>query len=325
MSRIAWAALGGGATAAAVFAVSALKPADAPRAEAASEAAAALAPEADPLALDDAAMKKSGITLATLQAHSEAAVARGFARGLDIGALAAIEAETIAARSAAAASRAQAARLAGLYAQDVSASRQSVEAARAQADADAARADLAARRIGLEYGPGLMRLGRGGIGALVRAVASGDAALIRIDIPGVVLRPGTVVLIGDDGNATSVRVLGPAASADSKLQSAGVLAIVRGAMAGQSLAGRVLTARAATGQPEAGVIVPREAIVRLQGAQWVYRYSDKHFERVELRDARAVGDGWFVATGLRAGDAVARGGAGNLLAIERGGEAEGGE
>ncbi len=321
VSRIAWTALGAGGTALALSALSALHPAAAP-APAPSPQASAPAAEADPLAFDDAAIAKAGITLTPVTAGTESAVASGFARGLDIGGLAAIDAEIITARATAAASQAQAARLASLYAQDVSASRQSVEAARAQAVADAARTDLALRRVGLEYGPGLMRLGRGGVSTLVRAIANGDAALVRIDIPGIVLHPGSTVSIGESDSTTMVRVLGPAAVADAKLQSAGVLAIVRGPLAGQSLAGRVLTARAPSARPETGLIVPRDSIVRWQGGLWVYRRTEKGFERVELRDARPVASGWFVPAGLSAGDRIASSGAGNLLAIERGSDTE---
>jgi hypothetical protein len=88
-----------------------------------------------------------------------------------------------------------------------------------------------------------------------------------------------------------------------------------------SLAGRVLSASVTTARSQPGVIVPRSAIVRWQGSQWVYVARGASFERVELVDGRSVEDGWFVPDGLKAADRVVVAGAGTLLAIERGDEA----
>ena len=284
-------------------------------------AAAIVASGGDSLKLDARELARTGVRVAELTALQASAQRTGFARALDVGALAAIDAEVKAAEATAAASRAEAGRLATLASQDQSASQRSVEAARALAQSDNARAQLAARRVGLEFGPGLRRLGRGGVSALVGDVAAGRAALVRIDIAGVTLQPGNIVRIGESDNALSVRVLGPAASADMKLQSAGVLAVVRGIAAQGLLAGRVLPASADGGALQTGVLVPRDAIVRYQGALWIYvQKPDQAFDRVELIDALAIADGWFVSSGLAPGTRVAIAGAGSLMAIERGGE-----
>lgn len=320
---LAWAALGAGLCGLAVagFATTGAKiDAD----EATSTASSAPAHEA--LKPDAASLAHSNIKVQALTASQTSAQRTGFARALDVGALAAIDAEAKAADATATASRAEASRLATLYAQDQSASRRSVEAAQAQAQGDIARAQLAARRVGLEFGPGLLRLGRGGISALVSDVAAGRAALVRIDIAGMTLLPGAIVRVGDGETAIGVRVLGAAASVDAKLQSAGVLAIVRGSGAQGLLAGRVLPASADSGAGQSGVIVPRDAILRNQGGLWIYvQRPDKSFGRVELVGARPVADGWFVSSGLSPGTPVAVSGAGSLMALERSGESAGDE
>ena len=319
---VAWAALGAGLCGLAVagFSMTASKP------EAEPAAPAAATPATDSLKPDAVALAHSNVRIAALVATQTSAQRSGFARALDVGALAAIDADAKAADAAANASRAEAARLATLFAQDQSASRRSVEAAQAQAQGDVARAQLASRRVGLEFGPGLLRLGRGGISALVSDVAAGRAALVRIDIAGTTLLPGATVHIGDGDAAAGVRVLGAAASADAKLQSAGVLAIVRGSAAQGLLAGRILPASADSGAGQSGVIVPREAIVRYQGGLWVYvQKPDKSFDRVELVGGWPIAEGWFVTSGLAPGTPVAVAGAGSLMAMERSGEAAGGE
>lgn len=265
---------------------------------------------------DQALRQRLGIVVAPLVASTGAQRIGGFARGLDAGALAAIVAEVDSARATAAASQAEAARLDALYRNDVSASRRAVEAARAQAAADLARERLARQRIGLEYGPGLAGLGDADLHQLVSRIAVGDAALIRIDVPGVLLAPGSTVQIHAGDIVANARVLGTAAAADSKLQSAGVLAVVTGPATRQVLAGRVLAVQAASGGSVSGVLVPRDAIVRYQGQMWVFRQEGVKFEREALIDPQPVEAGWLVRGGLKPGETIVIHGAADLLALE---------
>lgn len=265
---------------------------------------------------DPALRQRLGIVVAPLAAWSGAQQAGGFAKGLDAGALAAIVAEIDSARATAAASQAEATRLDALYHNDVSASRRALEAARAQAAADLARLRLARQRVGLEYGPGLASLGDAGLHQLVSRIAAGDAALIRIDVPGVLLATGTSVQVHAGDLVASARVLGAAAAADSKLQSAGVLAVVTGPAVRQVLAGRVLTVQAASGGSVSGVLVPRDAIVRYQGQMWVFRQEGGKFEREALIDPQPVEAGWLVRGGLKPGETVVIHGGAGLLALE---------
>ena len=316
LASLAWAALGGGTVAAALLASGQL---NAPAEHGAEVAKTAEHEALDPLPAERA---QAGITVKPLQAASVASPQRGFARSVDVAALAAIDADYEAARVAASASRAEWRRLQALYTADQSASLRSVEAARAQALGDGLRADAALRRVGLEFGAGLTRLGAGGVQRLVADVASGRAALLRIDIAGAVLIAGQRVDVGDGDETTSVTVLGPAATADPRLQTPGVLAIVRGAAAQRLPVGRIVPASVAGGTVKNGVLIPRSAIVRWQGARWVYRQTASGFERVALQDGERVEAGWLVTQGLSVGDRVAVTGAGSLLAAERGGEAE---
>lgn len=266
-----------------------------------------------------------GVRTAALTSVTTHGTTSGFARGLDVAPLAAILAEIDAARATAAASQAEARRLDSLYQQDVSASRRSVEAARAQALADSSRVRLAEQRVGLEFGAGLARLGTGGLHQLVSEVAAGRAALVRIDIAGLDLPPGMTVEIGEAGAGMTVRVLGPAAAADARLQSTGVLAVVRGAMARMAQAGRIIPARAASGAAVTGVLVPRDAIVRFQGRLWVFRQNGSRFDRTALVDPQDSADGWVVRTGLKPGEVIAVSGVAGLLALDAGGTVSDGE
>lgn len=321
----AWALGGAGALALALYAVGLLGQGTSPERanEALAKQVASAGETVGVVTIDADTQRRLGIVVAPLTVSTDAATLDGFAKGLDAAPLAAIIAEIDTAEATAAASAAEAGRLDILYRQDTSASRRSVEAARAQARGDAARVRLAQQRIGIEFGPGLLHLGVSQVRRLASEIANGTAALVRIDIPGANLAPGTIVSVAAGTASSTVHVLGPASAADARLQSAGVLAVLSGPMARQSLIGRVLTARIVNGPVRAGLLVPRDAIVRFQGQMWVYRQTAKGFDRVALNDPISATDGWLVSDGLAPSDHIAVHGSAGLLAIDLGGTSQG--
>lgn len=320
-AAIGWAAAGAGACAAVMLvAVPARQPV--PEGAAVAEEAAAQTSSArdGEVRIEANEQRRIGLRLAIVSSTTAPVVTHGFARGLDSGALASIDAEIASGMAAASASQAEADRLALLAAQDQSASVRSVQAAKAQAAADAAKVQLARRRIALEYGPGLARLSASARRSLLADIAGGRAALVRVDVPGAGIMDLARVRL--DGGGGSLRILGPASVADPRLQSAGVLSVLRGPIAASATNGRILGVTIERGGAEQGVTIPGEAVVRWRGGLWAYKSGGPEtFERTELVDARAITGGWFVKTGLAAGDRVVVRGAETLLAVDRGGGA----
>ncbi|MFO1259879.1 MAG: hypothetical protein U1E68_02220 [Sphingomonadaceae bacterium] len=316
------AALGGAALAvAAIYAVPGFAPGSASEE---SENAAAEEQPFGTVAADEETLKHADIQVVALAAGSVGNVRSGYARALDLSALAAINADYRAASASAAASANDYVRQKALFAADTSTSARVVEQARVQQAADAEKVKLACRRVSLEYGAGLEHLGCPALDALLRDAAAGRAALVRLDFADGPPAPGSTVTITGGNAASDVRVLGPAALADPQLQTSGALAIVRGPAASCFGVGQVFDARISTGTSgKSGVIVPRSAILRADGAMWVYR-ADKGgvFTRVELKDAQSAPDGWLVREGLKPGDRVAASGAGTLFGLEHGAPAE---
>lgn len=321
LAAAGWALAGAALASSAIYVVPALGPGHGPEAE--EEPAARPAPLAGGVSLDKEAIAHAGVRIVMLQPAVAASERTGFARALDLAPLAAIDADIQGARAILAASDAEARRQEALAAQDQSASVRAVELARAQARADRARVTLALRRVGLEYGSGLSRL-ESGLDGLVAQAARGEAALIRLDFQEGAPPAGSAVAISDGNIHMTAHVIGPAVGADPNLQSAGVLAIVRGPAARSVAVGRVMTAvLAGQGPVQAGVVVPRDAIVRTQGGMWVYRLDrDGTFRRVELQDPTARETGWFVRKGLSPGDRIVGTGATVLLGMEAGPPAE---
>lgn len=302
-------AAGAGVAVAGVLAWQARPVADPPVAPLAVEA------EIDPLALDAAQRARLGLVTGVLAPAQDQQGRTAFARAIDAGPLAAIDSEILTARAAAAASAADAARLADLARQDQSASARSVQAAVAQAAADRARLALAERRVALEFGPGLARLGAAARAALIADIAARRAALLRIDIPGDTDTAGRVTV---GAPPVPITLLGTAATSDARIQGIALLGVLRGPGARAAAAGRLLPAWIAGGPRQTGSFVPAAAVVRSGGALWVYVPKGAGFERRAIADARAVDGGWFAAGGVSPGDTVVIRGAGALLGIENG-------
>jgi hypothetical protein len=77
------------------------------------------------------------------------------------------------------------------------------------------------------------------------------------------------------------------------------------------------------GEKQAGVAVPRNAIVRFNGTTWVYvQIGDETFQRTEANLETPLQDAWFVKEGLKPETKVVTTGAQQMLSEELKGEAE---
>jgi len=253
---------------------------------------------------------------------------------LDISPLAQLNAEVESATAIATASASAEKRLAVLADDDQNASLQTLEAARAQAASDAVRLRMGQQRIALEWGPGLAALKPLELRELIGQLAAGTAALLRVDVLGIgslstdasgmnlVINgvQGARVQLRPDPRQSplATRSLGPAANTDVRMQSSGLLVLVQGDGAAGLRPGLMLPAEIATGRIMTGVVLPRSALIRTEGATWVYLHrGGDDFVRREVIEPRMENDGWFVSSGFAPSDEVVATGAGSLLAVER--------
>lgn len=274
----------------------------------------------DEVVLDKAAQSRIGLQTAPLVAARSAATFTGFATVLDSGPLATLEAETLVARAAAAASSNEARRSHRLAADQQVLSTKAAETAQAQSTADAARLQLLKRRMGLEWGNVLASMRAERRSDLLSDLAAGRAAMIRIDSPGGWGLAGhkrlTVKLpFGDQATAT---VLGPARVADPRLRSYGLLAIVRGQAVASLSTNLAFPVTLSEGARDDGVIVPRSALLRIGGETHLYLESAPgRFERRTLMGLIPRPEGLFTGKGLRPGQIVVISGGAALAALQR--------
>jgi len=265
--------------------------------------------------LDAATQKRLGVATAPLAAARYAGELRGFARVLDPVPLATLDGDLLTAQAAAHASAAEAARTKALAAADATIALKTAQAAQAQASADAAKLALLRRRVGLEWGSAFMA--DGFRARLLAELVAGRAALVRIDAPASAANARSVQLELSQGDRPVVTLLGSARTADTRLQSGGLVGVVRGPAAARLAVG--LTAPAVLSGPVGtmGVLAPRSAVMRAQGKTFIYvRQDPTHFERRVLTGVVPQADGLFAAGGARPGEAVVVYGAAAIFAAE---------
>lgn len=286
-------------------------------AQALAAAEKAGAADSDLLAMDAKTQARLGVATAALTSAYRSATRNAFARGVDSGPLAQLDSDLATALAAAKASAAEAARTKAL-ATDQTVSKQSAEAAQSQAMQDALKVTQLRRRVGLEWGPGVAKLSDAGRGKLIADIVAGRAALIRLDsAQGLPIGAGAVQIEISADQSASATVLGPTRAADPRLQSTGLLAVVRGPAALRMASGAVAPATVSLGAGVSGVTLPRAALLRSGGQTFVYLRRDAtHFEKRVVSGAVSEPDGVFVRAGFKPGEAVVTSGAAQLFAAQ---------
>jgi hypothetical protein len=244
---------------------------------------------------------------------------KGYGRVLDPATISAAVGDWVSAGGAAEASQKELARLKTLAEQN-NASVRALEAANVAATRDSALADAARAR--LQAATSKMIAERPELAAFARSLTSGESALVRIDLPAGGTSPspsGEARVVTLSGNSQVAEFLGEAAGVDPQTQSRGLLLLIKTNSA-RLVAGEAVTGYLkVSGEPLAGVIIPREAVVRTDGAGWVYvaDSSGEGYVRTEIALDRPTDAGWFVTKAVTASDHVVVTGAAQLLSEER--------
>ena len=273
-----------------------------------------------PITLSAAEQARLGVQTQVLTAAPAPQGHASTARVLDPGPLIQLDADLAAASASLAASRAEASRTRQLYAQDRTASARALEMAEAQAQADLQRVSGAQRRLLLEWGEGVAHLPERRRAALLNDLAHVRSELVRIELPPEAPVPpaGAVARLQSSAAATPMqaKVLGMLPVADPRLQTRGVLAELSGSQA-QLAVGQMLSAQLPAPASAAGVILPRDALLREGSQVWAYvQTGPATFVRREVTGFQPLTAGWFVSGGFAPGERVVAAGAAALLGVE---------
>ena len=262
---------------------------------------------ADPIQLDPAVQTRLQIRTAPIQvAHVTATQGSGFAKVLDPSPLLALIGDTDAAAATAQASAAEAARTAALV-KDNTVSVKTNEANQAQARTDAAKLTQLKQRLSLEWGPYFGALPGPALHQLGADLTAAHAAIVRIDVPAGAGIKGATQAALDFGALGQVqaRIVGVARTADQKLHSPGLIAIVAGPDAAYLSSGLTATTQLSAGGDGDGVLIPNNALLRDDGQVFAFvKTGAKGFDKRVVHPAHLTAQGIVVTSGFHAGEAV---------------------
>ena len=245
---------------------------------------------------------------------------KGHGRVMDPSPLAALVNELVSARAAASATAAEWERQKTLSAQNNTSAR-AAQAAEAAAQRDRLAEQSVRDRLTLAWGVGLA--GRGDLADFVQLLVARQAALVRVDLPGgesLAAQPAAARVVALSGATSEAKFLSRAVEVDPQTQGEGFIFFV------QSQTNALAPGQSGTAWLEmpgvalAGVILPRDSVVRVEGAGWVYiMKKDKGgeaFTRTRIQLDRPTGGGWFVTEKVKSDDYVVVRGAQTLLSEE---------
>jgi hypothetical protein len=244
---------------------------------------------------------------------------KGYGRVQDPSPLAALMTELATAEAAAVASSNELSRLKTLAPQG-NASARAVQTAEAAALRDQLTVQSAKDRLTLSWGKPLTE--HKDLPAFIQSLTALDAVLVRIDLPvGSALSapPATARIATLSGQTLEAEFLGRAPAMDPQMQGQGYLFLVSPNKAGLTPGQAVTGYLKVPGQPLPGVVVPRAAVVRAEGAGWVYvldKNGAEAFTRTEIPLDHPTDTGWFITRGLSASSYIVVNGAQQLLSLE---------
>jgi hypothetical protein len=268
--------------------------------------------------MDDEAQGDAGILVANPAAAKFNQELKGYGRVTDPAPLSALATELAAAQAGYGASSNELARLKILEGQG-NASTRALQSAEAAAQRDRLAVGSARDRLILAWGQPVADLPD--LPAFAQSLTAQSAALVRVDLPAGETPPAQPTgarLAALSGESADAEFFGLAAAVDPQTQSRGYLFLLKPNAIKLAPGEAVTGFLKLPGDALSGVIVPRDSIVRTEGAGWVYvlNADSESFTRTKVDLDHPADNGWFVSKNVAAGDHVVVTGAQLLLSEE---------
>ena len=270
------------------------------------------------ISMDNKTQEKVGIKVARPESLQISPELKSYGRVLDPAPLAALMTELAAAQAAYAASSNELMRLKTLAGQGNTSTR-ALQTGEAAALRDQLAVQSAKDRLNLAWGRAVAN--QTDLPGFLQSLASQETVLIRVDLPGgevLAAPPSGARIVNLAGSSVEAQFLSQASNIDPQTQGQGFIFLLKPNtlrfLPGEAVTGYLRI----SGEPLAGVIIPREAIVRTEGSGWVYLRTGggKAFTRVQVVLDHPVEAGWFVTKSVTDTDNVVVTGAQTLLSEE---------
>jgi hypothetical protein len=271
----------------------------------------------------DPAQKEIGITTEILKPVARPFEVEGYGFVQDPAPLSKLNADLTSAQAALDSSTAQYHRTRRLYAEQKNASLRDVQNAEATYLNDKARAEALEQELRDAWGGPIAQLDSQARGELVRALIDRREAIARVTAPiGEALDSSPdrsdMFVLGHERQPLHARAVYEAPTINPQMQGQTFLMLI-GTKDFPIRPGTAVSARLPTSRKsERGVMVPRAAVVRLAGKEWIYcTLARDRFGRREIVPAELTDEGYFVTEDLPPGTPIVVTGAQTLLSEEQ--------
>ena len=242
---------------------------------------------------------------------------KGYGRVVDPAALAGMIGDFTTAQAANQASQAELKRLNTLAAQN-NASEKALQDAEAAAARDQAQFEAARLKLLGNWGEAIAN--REDLNGFMQSLGNLQSALVRVDLPaGETLpwKPEEARLETLSGQHIDASFLGAAPAVDPQTQSQGFLFLVEPNSLKLAPGAAVVGYLQTPGEPHAGFAIPSSAILRHDGATWIYVQTGvTNFVRHTISLEEPLENGWFVSSGVSTNDKIVVTGAQSVLSQE---------
>jgi hypothetical protein len=274
------------------------------------------------IAIRPAAQKEIGITTEILKPTVRPIEIEAYGYILDPSPLSKLNSELLSAQAALDATSAQYRRTGRLYAEHRNASLRDLQAAQASYLTDSSQFEALEQQLRNDWGEEVARMDFQERSQLVSALVDRREAMARVTAPiGDQLddapRTAQIVVLGHEQQPLNARAVYAAPTVIPTLQGQAFLALV-GTTRFPVRPGTAVSARIPlSNTSEQGVMVPRSAVVRYAGNEWVYREFDgDRFMRRQMLPAEITDRGYFVTENLAPGTRIVVRGTQTLLSEE---------
>jgi len=270
------------------------------------------------ITMSEKTQKDLGLLFKSPTAFQMSPEMKGYGRVLDPAPLAALITELASAQAAYTASSGELARLKTLEGQG-NASARALQTAEAAAARDLVAIQSAKERLILSWGK--IVADQKDLPSFIHDLTSLETVLVRIDLPvGETLKepPAGARIVTLSGPSADAAFLEMAPSVDPQMQGQGFFFLLRPNALRLTSGEAVVGYLKIPGELLAGVIIPRDAVVRTEGTGWIYvlNAGGEGFTRIEVPLDHPTETGWFVTKGATASDHVVVTGAQQLLSLE---------
>ncbi len=274
------------------------------------------------ITIQPAVQKEIGIISETLKPAVLTVEVEAYGFVLDPAPLSKLNADLISAQASLDASSAQYRRSRQLYTEQKNASLRDVQSTEAAYLNDKARVEALNQQLLDAWGRPIAQIDSLARSELVSALIDRREAIARVTAPIGAALDGSpsgadVFVLGHDQQPLHARIVYEAPTINQRMQGQTFLLLIAPRdfpiRPGAAISARLPI----SGKFEQGVMVPRAAVVRFAGKQWIYRErASDRFARHEIVGAQLAADGYFVTENLAPGTRIVVMGAQTLLSEE---------